>query len=138
MKYITIKRTKEFNALAFELKRSPDLLLEEILEIASDNENGYVVDDICGSGNLLIDNIRENVNGACTDELACFKHTGSDKPRDVELFCKLILWGTFDCPKCGGLSEDISKWKSVDINLPMEIDGIEKRKCTNCKEEFEG
>jgi hypothetical protein len=132
MKKITIKKDKALIKLSVLLKRSPDELINEMLERAA--KYGNVVDDPCDSGRLLIEVI-QNGKDIYVAEGACLLCTGSYDPEVVKLFSQLILWGTGDCPDCGGECVDNSKYSFPEYELPPEIIE-EKWVCTDCKKEI--
>jgi len=144
MKNITIKKNTALIELSIALGRSPDLLIEEILEIS--NKHGYLVDDICESGRLLVDNMVKD-GELRTMEGACILCTGKcgiivvgKKEFNIsELFYKLVLWGKYDCPECGGECEPSPENKEISATYldPPESDGKEMFVCANCGNEFE-
>jgi len=134
-KLITIKKDKSMIELSILLGRSPDLLIDQIMGNAF--KAGYVIDDMCVAGKLLIDQIKDG--DLITNSGACLFHTGSYDKDATKLFCKLILWGIGDCPECGGFSESspANKFISSSDNLtPPEIKGKELFICMNCEHEF--
>ena len=125
MKYLTIKRDKPFIDLVFLLSRSPDLLINEILNNAYKGE--YITDMTeYYAGSLLIDFFTE-IDIFTKDCL------GSHDKKVVELFSQLTLWGFGDCPECGCELESEFETTIGDYIRLIEPRIIkEKIKCTNC------